>query len=184
VPNYEQYIKQFLELFSDLVRSQSRSGLPNWVVSLISTSAGVLLGFVVGWARDLMKEQRDNAALKEALYQEIAYNYEALMYWISPERVNFEWLKDNLYREITFFAYEGASKNASALYGMPEHGWFIAVFRELKKLCEQGHDADDTQLFDLLKSAVATIESCDPDRPQTKELLRTKLGEQFRQNIR
>jgi hypothetical protein len=70
------------------------------------------------------------------------------------------------------------------LYRLPEHGWLIAVFRELRKLCEQCQDADDRELIGMLENVAGTIEAGDARLPETKKRLRNKLLEQYRANIR
>lgn len=129
-----------------------------------------------------MKEKRDRELLREALVQEIANNYEAIRYWIDRERTDFDWLKQNIYREIIFFAHEEAARNPGRLYCLADHGWFVAVFRELKKLCEQCQNADDKELIELLRKALGTIKSGDKS-PETRVALRSKLREEYRANI-
>jgi hypothetical protein len=180
---YERYIRDFLGPFRDLVEAQTEAGFPPWLISLISVLVGALLGFVFGWCKERLKEKRDNKLLKEGMYQEIANNYEAIVYWTAPTRGDFGWLKQNIDREITFLAYEAAAKNPAGLYRMPEHGWLIAVYRELKKLCEQCRGADDGQLADLLKRATETIERGDTDLPTTRMALRRKIQPEYRNNI-
>ncbi len=183
MPGYEQHIRAFLEPFRDFVETQTEAGFPPWLISLISVLVGAFLGFVFGWWKERFKERHDNKLLREGMYQEIANNYEAIAYWTAPTRGDFGWLKQNIDREITFLAYEAAAKNPAGLYRMPEHGWLIAVYRELKRLCEQCRGADDGQLLELLKKATGAIESGDTDLPATKMALRRKLQPEYRKNI-
>jgi hypothetical protein len=154
-----------------------------WFVSVASLVAGAFFGFFFGWLKERLKESRENELLREAIYQELANNCEALLYWVAPERVDFDWLKQNFAGEITFFAYEAAGKNPGGFYRIPEHGWMIAGYREMRKLAERGPTATDLELIDLLHKALATIGQGDRDRPATKERLRSKLLPEYRDKI-
>ena len=91
-----------------------------WNCGLVSLFLGALLGFLFGWGREFLKERRDRTLLKEAIYQEVANNLQALWYWTDPARGDFDWLKENIYREITFFTHEAAAKRPAAAW-MPGH---------------------------------------------------------------
>lgn len=114
MPDYERYIKEALELLKQLVEARSSGAWPQWAVSLFSVTFGAAFGFIIGYGKYRLKERRDNELLREALYQEIANNYEAILYWTSPDRCDFDWLKINIHQEITFFAYEAAGRSSTA----------------------------------------------------------------------
>jgi membrane protein YqaA with SNARE-associated domain len=97
MPDYDGCIRVFLELLEQVISTQAWAGWQQWVVSLLSALVGGILGFMFGWWKDRLKEKRNSQLLQEALYQEIANNYESIIYWAGPEWVNLDWLKQNIY---------------------------------------------------------------------------------------
>jgi len=169
-----------LKLILDFFRRMFES---KWFVSVISLVAGAFVGFFFAWLKDRLKERHENNLLREAIYQELANNCEALLYFATPSRADLDWLKQNIGREITFFAYEAAGKNPGSFYRIPEHGWIIAAYRELRRLSERCLTADDRELIHLLQTAAATIGQGDRDRPETKKQLQSKMAQEYREKI-
>lgn len=184
MPDYVRYLEEALDLLRQLVAARSSSGWPQWLVSLFSAIIGAALGFLIAYWKDRLKERRENKLLREGLYQEIANNYEAILHWTHPDRCDFEWLKQNIHQEITFLAYEAAGRSPGGFYRIPEHGWLIGVYRELRKLCTKCENANDNELKNLLNNAAVMIENGDVRLPATKDTLRSKLRPEYQGKIK
>lgn len=143
---------------------------------------GGLLGFGLGWWGHILRERRDGARLRSALYQELANCYEAVRHHTSPERTDFEFLKTKLKHEVVFVGFEAASRNPPALYGIAEHGWLIGCYRELRKLCELAPATDDNDLINLLNTTLGMIENTPNE--DARRLLAGALQPQYRNDIK
>lgn len=143
---------------------------------------GGLLGFGFGWWGNILRERRDGARLRCALYQELANCYEAVLHHTLPDRTDFEFLKTKLKHEFMFVGFEAASRNPSALYGFAEHGWLLGCYRQLRNLCELAPATDDKDLVDLVKSTLHTIQHTPNE--DARRLLAEALQPQYRDNIK
>jgi len=133
--------------------------LPQWMVALLSA----VVGFILGVVKDLYKETRDTSVLRNALYQEIANNYEAIHVESGSERWNgdFKKLASSTASGLTSLAYEAAARSP-LLFRITEHGWIIACYRECKKFSHNLETCDSKEIMSRIASILGTIENVPP----------------------
>ena len=183
MPGFERYIQEALDLLRQLVSAEAHR-TPQWVVGLIGVVIGSLLTFLFGLALAKRQESRSRKLLCDALYQEIADNFEALCHWVERCGPDFDQLKGTVGTELAFAAYEGAQSAPSLFYLIPEHGWLHGVYRELGRIRREIHVADSTQVFELLSNAVSMIKDGDKGLPRTKDKIRSKLSPAYHDKIK
>jgi hypothetical protein len=156
------------------------------MITLISVGFGAVLTILTTWATDYWRQRRETSQLADAIYQEIAYNYEVLRHWIRAKSVNISNIRSHISKELVFLAYDAAIKNPRGFYEIKGHRWMLVIYRELNRL-------RDSEILDILTSekpflkaysaTVEYIQQGDPDYPQSREKLRAKLTESLRAEI-